>query len=45
MNSNITKYSVVFFAQKPLCFFLSWYELISLIVNLLDSPALINLDL
>ena len=45
MNSDIPKYSVVFFGSEAFMLFLSWYEFISLIVNLLDSPALINLDL
>lgn len=44
MNSDIPKYSVVFFGSEAFMLFLSWYEFIGLIVNLLDSPALINLD-
>ena len=45
MNSNIPKYWVVFFGSEAFMLFLRWYEFVSLIVSLLVSPALINLDL
>lgn len=44
MNSDVPKYSVVSFGSEAFMLFLSCYEFIGLIVNLLDSPALINLD-